>query len=169
MAHHHHAEPTSPPRARVLVISSTRTLETDRGGPVLVELAEAGGVEVLGREVLPDDEPAIRARVVEIARQGEVDLLLLTGGTGISSRDVTCEALESCLDKTLPGFGEIFRSLSFAEIGAGAMLSRAVAGVTARTLVFALPGSPAACRLAMEKLILPQLGHLRGEIQKEHK
>jgi molybdenum cofactor biosynthesis protein B len=167
MAHHHHADPGEAPRARVLVISSTRNLETDRGGPVLVEMAEAGGVDVLGREVVADEEAVIRERVLEISRLGEVDLLLLTGGTGISSRDVTFEALESCLDKTLPGFGEVFRALSFAEIGAAAMLSRAVAGVIARTLVFALPGSPAACRLAMEKLILPQLGHMRGELQKE--
>jgi molybdenum cofactor biosynthesis protein B len=113
------------------------------------------------------DEPAEVARLVKLAcADPAVHAVILTGGTGITSRDSTFEAVEALLDKRLPGFGELFRMLSFAEVGAAAMLSRAQMGIHARRIVVSLPGSPNACRLALEKLLIPELGHLLREVSR---
>jgi molybdenum cofactor biosynthesis protein B len=148
----------------VLTVSDTRTAETDTGGAVIRELLASGGHTVVASQIVRD-EPADVARVVrEACADARVQVVILTGGTGITSRDSTFEAVESLLDKRLPGFGELFRVLSYGEVGAAAMLSRAHMGIHARRVVVSLPGSPAACRLALEKLLLPELGHLVREV-----
>jgi molybdenum cofactor biosynthesis protein B len=148
----------------VLTISDSKTPDTDTSGKLIRELVAGAGHRVVGHAIVKD-EPA---QVTDIIRQGcgnrDVQAFILTGGTGVTSRDSTFEAVEAILDKRLTGFGELFRVLSYQEIGAAAMLSRAQAGVIQRRALFSLPGSPNACRLALEKLILPELGHLLREI-----
>jgi len=147
----------------VLTVSDTKTPETDTSGAVIRELLTAAGHRVSGSAIVRD-EPAQVARIVRDAcARDDVQAVLLTGGTGITSRDSTYEAVEALLDKRLPGFGELFRMLSFQEIGAAAMLSRAQLGIHARRIVVSLPGSPNACRLALERLLIPELGHLLRE------
>lgn len=157
-------------RCFVLVVSDTRTLETDRGGALIEELLEAAGHEVLSRQVVRDESQSIRGAVEQASGGiGDPEVILVTGGSGIGPRDVTPEALRPLLTKELPGFGEVFRVLSFQEVGAATMLSRAFAGVMGRTLLFVLPGSTNAVRLAMEKLIAPELSHLVREIRPERR
>ena len=147
----------------VLTVSDTRTPENDTGGDTIRALLTGGGHVVVGSAIVRD-EPADVARIVrEACADPRVKVVILTGGTGITSRDSTFEAVEALLDKRLPGFGELFRVLSYQEIGAAAMLSRAQMGIHARRIVVSLPGSPNACRLALEKLLLPELGHLLRE------
>ena len=164
----HRAEAPSRVRCFVITVSDTRTLETDKGGALIEELLNAGGHECVERRVVPDVESDI-ATAVRDAESGIVNpqTIILTGGSGIGPRDVTPEAVRPLLTKELPGFGEVFRVLSWNEIGAATMLSRAFAGVRGRTLIFVLPGSPNAVRLAMEKLICPELGHLVREVRPE--
>jgi molybdenum cofactor biosynthesis protein B len=150
----------------VLTVSDTRTPDNDTGGNVIRELLSGAGHPVIGSAIVRD-EPADVARVVrEACADPRVQVVVLTGGTGITSRDSTFEAVEALLDKRLPGFGELFRVLSYQEIGAAAMLSRAQMGIHARRIVVSLPGSPNACRLALEKLLLPELGHLVREVSR---
>jgi molybdenum cofactor biosynthesis protein B len=150
----------------VLTVSDTKTPDTDTSGTVIRELLTAAGHRVAGSAIVRD-EPADVARLVrEACGNPAVQVVILTGGTGITSRDSTFEAVEALLDKRLPGFGELFRMLSFAEIGAAAMLSRAQMGIHARRIVVSLPGSPNACRLALEKLLIPELGHLLREVSR---
>ncbi len=163
---HAHQEAARPAGISVIVVSDTRSLADDVGGRLLAELAATAGHDVLSREVVPDDLDRIRAAIDRVSAAG-ADVILLTGGTGVSPRDRTPEAVEPLFNRKLPGFGEIFRVLSFQEIGAAAMVSRATAGLVGRAAVFALPGSPAGCRLAMERLILPELGHLLSQIRAE--
>lgn len=146
-------------RIAVVTVSDTRSEETDRSGEHLVELARRAGHTMTSRALVRDEVDAVRGAIGE-ALAGDADAVLVTGGTGVSPRDVTWEAATPLLEKELPGFGELFRALSYAEIGPAAMLSRATAGVARGKAVFLLPGSPAALGLAMEKLILPELGHL---------
>ena len=147
----------------VLTVSDTKNPETDTSGAVIRELLTAAGHRVAGSAIVRD-EPAEVARLVRDAcARYDVQTVILTGGTGITSRDSTYEAVEALLDKRLPGFGELFRMLSFQEIGAAAMLSRAQMGIHARRIVVSLPGSPNACRLALDKLLIPELGHLLRE------
>jgi molybdenum cofactor biosynthesis protein B len=148
----------------VLTVSDTRTVGTDTSGQAIASLLEAGGHVVTGRQAVRD-EPEDVARVIteEIAR-GHARVIITTGGTGISRRDSTYEAVTRLFDKQLDGFGELFRMLSFHDIGPAAMLSRATAGVVSGCAIFMLPGSEAAVRLAMEKLILPELGHVAREL-----
>jgi len=147
----------------VLTVSDTKNSETDTSGAVIRELLTAAGHRVAGSAIVRD-EPAEVARLVRDAcARDDVQTVILTGGTGITSRDSTYEAVEALLDKRLPGFGELFRMLSFQEIGAAAMLSRAQMGIHARRIVVSLPGSPNACRLALERLVIPELGHLLRE------
>ena len=147
----------------VLTVSDTKNAETDTSGAVIRELLTAAGHRVAGSAIVRD-EPAEVARLVRDAcARDDVQTVILTGGTGITSRDSTYEAVEALLDKRLPGFGELFRMLSFQEIGAAAMLSRAQMGIHARRIVVSLPGSPNACRLALERLVIPELGHLLRE------
>jgi molybdenum cofactor biosynthesis protein B len=150
----------------VVTVSDTRTAETDTGGQVIRARLAAGGHAVIGSTIVRD-EPAEVVRVVrEACADPRVQVVLLTGGTGITSRDSTFEAVEGLLDKRLPGFGELFRMLSYEEVGAAAMLSRAQMGIHARRIVVSLPGSPNACRLALDKLLVPELGHLVREVSR---
>lgn len=153
-------------RCVVLVISDTRTLDTDTGGRAIAELLAAAGHLVVDRRVLKDDPGPVADLVRELAASGVADAVITTGGTGITHRDSTFEAIDGLLDKRLPGFGELFRMLSFEQVGAAAMLSRACAGTCGRLIVLALPGSEKAVRLAMTRLILPELGHLVSEIRR---
>jgi molybdopterin adenylyltransferase len=164
--HHHHDLRDA--RCLVLTVSDTRTAASDTGGPTVVDLLRAHGHEVIGQQIVKDDLAAIRSATLVAIEDERVDAVVLTGGTGISPRDVTPEAILPMLDRVLPGFGEAFRQLSFADIGPAAMLSRACAGVVGTTLVFALPGSPAACRLGVEKLVGPVLGHALAMMSPVH-
>ena len=148
----------------ILTVSDTRTIETDESGALCVALVEKAGHAVIGRAILPDDPRLVEAHCRDAA--AAADAILVNGGTGISGRDTTYEAVVRMLEKRLDGFGELFRMLSFADIGSRAMASRAVAGVAGKTLIFSRPGSTKAVRLAMEKLVVPELGHLVGELNK---
>jgi molybdenum cofactor biosynthesis protein B len=150
----------APPRYAILTVSDSRDEASDRSGAKLVELVEASGATVAGRRLVPDELGAIREAAREAIADPGVDVLLVTGGTGAAPRDVTPEAVEPLLEKPLPGFGELFRALSYEAIGPAAMLSRASAGVAGGTAVFLLPGSPAAVELATARLILPEAPHL---------
>ncbi|MCI0545661.1 MAG: molybdenum cofactor biosynthesis protein MoaB [Candidatus Rokubacteria bacterium] len=148
----------------VLTISDSKTPETDTSGRLIRELVEAAGHTVSGHGIVKDEPAQVTAVIRKGSADPAVQVFILTGGTGITSRDSTFETVEALLEKRLTGFGELFRMLSYQEIGAAAMLSRAQAGVVSRRIVFSLPGSPNACRLALEKLILPELGHLIREV-----
>ncbi len=151
----------------VLTISDTKTPETDTSGAVIRELLAAGGHEVVGSAIVRDEPSAVQDVIQrECDGASATRALIMTGGTGITSRDTTFEAVDRLLDKRLPGFGELFRMLSFQEVGAAAMLSRAQAGVRNGRIVVSLPGSPNACRLALEKLLIPELGHLVREVSR---
>jgi molybdenum cofactor biosynthesis protein B len=153
-------------RAYVVTVSDTRTHENDTSGQAAKELLTAAGHTIAGYRVVKD-EPAIVAGVIKnVAHEGLADVVITSGGTGISSRDSTYEAVTHLLHKRLDGFGELFRMLSYAEIGSAAMLSRAVAGIYEGVVVFCTPGSTAAVKLALEKLILPELGHLAFEVNR---
>jgi molybdopterin adenylyltransferase len=149
--------PFVPLAVAVVTISDTRTLETDTSGALLVELLGAAGHQVARRVLIRDDLTGIRASIAALIADPSVQVVLATGGTGITARDVTVEALEPLITKHIPGFGELFRWLSFAEIGASTIQSRACAALCDKTLVFALPGSRGAVKLAMERIVLPQL------------
>ena len=167
MGHREHRRdaPLSVPTA-ILTVSDTRTEATDTGGGLIRRLLREGGHPVADYRILPDEPRKIRSALREWGADPEVRAVILTGGTGVSPRDRTAEAVTALLDRELPGFGEIFRWLSYREVGPAAMLSRAVAGVFRDRAIFALPGSEAAVRLAMTELILPELGHLVGQIAK---
>lgn len=150
----------------VLTISDTKTPETDTSGTLISELLLAAGHRVVGSAIVRDEPVDVQRIVRERCASPQVQAVIMTGGTGITSRDSTFEAVEVLLDKRLPGFGELFRMLSFQEIGSAAMLSRAQAGVRAGRIVVSLPGSPNACRLALEKLLIPELGHLVREVNR---
>jgi molybdenum cofactor biosynthesis protein B len=150
----------------VLTISDTKTPETDTSGTLIRERLTAAGHRVVGSSIVRDEPKDVQRIIREAAADSSVQVIIMTGGTGITSRDSTFEAVEAMLDKRLPGFGELFRMLSFQEIGAAAMLSRAQMGIHARRIVVSLPGSPNACRLALEKLLLPEMGHLVREVSR---
>ena len=150
----------------VLTVSDSRTPETDSGGDLIVERLESAGHRVVERELVKDDPHEIGRVVAEWIRHDEIQVVLTTGVTGVSQRDGTVEVVERFLDKRLDGFGELFRMLSWEEVGSAAMLSRAVGGLAHGTLFFALPGSRAAVALALDRLILPELPHLLFERQR---
>ena len=150
----------------VLTVSDSRTVENDTSGKLIRELLEAKGHRAVLHEIVPDDAGVIRLAVLRALAHGQVDAVIATGGTGVSPRDVTPEAVTPLFEKELAGFGELFRMLSFQEIGAAAVLSRAVAGTAARKVVYVLPGSSGAVRLALERLILPELGHVVGQLRR---
>jgi cyclic pyranopterin phosphate synthase len=145
-------------RVGIVTVSDTRTLETDVSGALAAELLATAGHVVAARRVVRDEPLEVRAAVERLLAEAEV--VITNGGTGIAARDSTYEALAGAFDKTLDGFGELFRSLSYADIGAAAMMSRATAGTMAGGVVIVLPGSPDAVRLGLEKIVLPELGHL---------
>ncbi len=158
----------APPALRfaVLTFSDTRDLAADRGGDFLVKCVGGAGHLVAHRSLHADDAGEIEAAVRAAVALDEVDLVLTTGGTGLARRDVTFDTLRRILDTEIPGFGELFRWLSYEEIGPATILSRALGGVLAGTVVLALPGSPKALRLAMEKIVLPEAGHLVGQVRR---
>jgi molybdenum cofactor biosynthesis protein B len=158
----------SPERVRVavLTISDTRTPETDTGGNAIVELMREAGHEIPHREIVEDDAPRIEMVLQKFLAEASLDAVITTGGTGISARDTTYEVVSRLIDKKLDGFGELFRMLSYEEIGAAAILSRAVAGASGSKFVACLPGSTNAVRLAMEKLLLPEIPHVVFELRK---
>ncbi|MEP6918812.1 MAG: molybdenum cofactor biosynthesis protein B [Acidobacteriota bacterium] len=160
----HRRDAPSSVRCFVLTISDTRTDATDTSGDAIASLLIAASHEVVGRQIVPDDPAAVRAALA--AQPERVQVIVTTGGTGITARDSTYEAISGLLDKRLDGFGELFRMLSYDEIGAAAMLSRACAGTIGRTALFSLPGSEHAVRLAMTKLILPEIGHVVRELER---
>ena len=153
-------------RCAVVTISDTRTLETDRGGLLIVEMLAAGGHEVTGRQIVRDDPSEIEPLLLKLADPAVTDAVLMTGGTGIAARDRTFETVSGLLTKAMPGYGELFRMLSYEDIGPAAMLSRAIGGVLNNVIVLTMPGSVAAVQLAMEKLIVPEIGHLVYEARK---
>ena len=144
-------------RCAVLTISDTRTLDTDTGGAAVLDLLESQGHEVVARGLVRDDETAVLGWVQRQRARDDVDAIITTGGTGVAKRDNTHEALMKLLDKPIPGFGELFRWISFQEIGTSTIQSRAEAALCDATYVFLLPGSPGACRTAMEKILIEQL------------
>ncbi len=162
----HQASSPTQLRCAVITVSDTRTLETDTGGAAVIEHLEKAGHQILVREIIRDEPATMRPLLQSLAERDDLDALLLTGGTGISSRDFTYETVSALLTKPLPGYGELFRMLSYAEIGPAALLSRATGGLIGRTVVLTMPGSPAGVRLAMEKIIVPELGHLVREARR---
>lgn len=165
--HHRHRE-TAPRRLRcyVLTVSDTRGEDADRSGRAIRELLEGAGHHLAGAAIVPDEPARIREQIEARLAGTDTDVILITGGTGIAPRDRTVEAVRELLERELPGFGEIFRMLSFSEIGPAAMLSRALAGVARGKAIFALPGSTDAVKLAMNRIILPEIGHLLRELGK---
>ncbi|WP_447975567.1 MogA/MoaB family molybdenum cofactor biosynthesis protein [Nitrospira sp. Kam-Ns4a] len=167
MSHEEHKR-HAPRRVGCLVItcSDTRTPETDTSGALIRRLLTEAGHEVVGYHVVKDEPAAIRALIEAGVRQDGVQAVIINGGTGISRRDSTFEAVDALLEKRLDGFGEIFRYLTYLDIGSPAIMSRATAGLYKGRILFSTPGSEAAVRLAMEKLILPELGHIIRELAK---
>jgi molybdenum cofactor biosynthesis protein B len=157
-------------RCMILTVSDTRTYETDKSGALIKKYLEEAGHCVTEYQVVKDEYSLIQQGLKVISSRADIDAVLINGGTGIALRDTTYEAVRDCVDKEMPGFGEIFRYLSFAEdIGSAAILSRAIAGVRDGKAIFAMPGSTGAVKLAMERIIIPELGHVIREILKDRK
>jgi molybdenum cofactor biosynthesis protein B len=150
----------------VITVSTTRTKENDVSGKTIISLLEGNGHTVLYYDVISDDMSLISQSLEHAIEKEGVQAVILNGGTGIGKSDVTIEALKPLLEKELVGFGELFRYLSYKEVGSPSILSRAIAGVSKGKIIFCLPGSTNACKLAMEKLILPELGHMVYELSK---
>ncbi len=144
----------------VMTISDTRTEATDTSGRAIADLLESAGHQIAGRTIIKDEPDLVRSAIERQLANPEVQVIITTGGTGITSRDSTYEVVSGMLQKTLDGFGELFRMISYEQIGSAAMLTRACAGVVGGRIVASLPGSEAAVRLAMERLVIPELGHL---------
>jgi molybdopterin adenylyltransferase len=147
----------------VITVSDTRTEETDTGGQTVIDHLLAAGHTLHARHIIRDEPQPMRELLLKLAGDHHLTAILLTGGTGISSRDQTYETVTALLDKPLPGYGELFRQLSYAEIGPAAILSRATGGVMRGKVVLTMPGSPNGVKLAMEKIVVPQLRHLVRE------
>ncbi|OCQ96477.1 molybdenum cofactor biosynthesis protein B [Limnothrix sp. PR1529] len=153
-------------RCAVITVSDTRNFETDRSGQLIRDRLTWAGHSIVTYQILKDEPALIAETVLQLCQRPDIDALLLNGGTGIAPRDTTYDAIARLLDKTLPGFGELLRQLSFAEVGSRAMASRAIAGVCQGKLVFSMPGSSNAVSLALDSLILPELIHLVTQLQK---
>jgi len=155
------------PSARCLVvtISDSRTMETDRSGARIAELLTEAGHEIAERRIVPDEAAEIRELLEAACADTAIDAVITSGGTGLAPRDVTTEVVDQLLTRRLDGFGELFRMLSFEEIGSAAMLSRATGGLAGETMVFALPGSSKAVELGITRLVAPELGHILGLIR----
>jgi molybdenum cofactor biosynthesis protein B len=164
--HAHRAYAPEKLRCAILTVSDSRDAKSDGSGAVIEAALGAAGHTIALREILRDDRAAIHEWVLRCVARSDIDAVLVTGGTGVSPRDQTIEAVEPLLQRQLPGFGEIFRALSFEEIGPAAMLSRALAGTVERTAVFVMPGSRGAVKLALERLIVPELPHLIGQLRR---
>lgn len=158
-----------PPRAlgfAVVVVSDSKDPATDRNGPLVQDLVEAAGHALAERKLLPNAVSAVQEELQDLLARDGIDVVVFCGGTGFSPRDLSVDAVRPFLEREVEGFGELFRALSFAEVGAAAMLSRACGGVARQRAVFCLPGSPHAVRLAVERLILPEVGHLLGQVRR---
>lgn len=164
--HTHRAAAATGVAVHVVTVSDTRTLETDTGGALAAELLVAGGHHVASREIVRDEPSEIAAAFERALSRDDVRAILFTGGTGVAPRDVTPDVIEPRLTRLVPGFGELFRMLSYGEIGSAALLSRALAGLVAGRVVFVVPGSRGAVRLALDRLVVPELGHLAAEATK---
>jgi len=160
--HKHHARTNL--KVGVITASDTRTPDTDESGRLIRTLFEGAGHQVTYYEILPDDREKLSAAIAN--NLPNLDAIVINGGTGISARDGGTEVVKSLIDKELDGFGEIFRMLSFQQIGSAAIMSRAIAGVRKGKLIVALPGSPDACKLAMDQLIIPEIGHIVSLLRK---
>lgn len=158
---HHKADQTAV-QCAVVTVSDTRTPDTDKSGALIEQLLRQSGHTIAGYAIVPDEPAKIRECVRSYCESGHCQVVILTGGTGIAPRDATPDTLMSLYERRLDGFGELFRMLSFREIGTAAMISRASAGIYRQTVIFSLPGSTAAVRLGMNELILPQIGHMVG-------
>ncbi|WP_079510053.1 MogA/MoaB family molybdenum cofactor biosynthesis protein [Mesobacillus jeotgali] len=155
-------------RCKVITVSDTRTTDTDKSGKLMIEMLESAGHKIVDYVIVKDEAEPIKSEVLKGSANPDIDVILTNGGTGIAKRDVTIETVQSIFEKEIPGFGEIFRMLSYQEdIGSAALLSRAAAGVVNDRGVFSTPGSTGAVRLAMEKLILPEIGHVVRELTKD--
>ncbi len=162
----HHDDAPKRLNVAVVTVSDTRTIDTDTSGARIIALLDAAGHNILDRQIVPDEPHRMAPLLRSYQDREDLHAVLLTGGTGISPRDQTYETVSALLTRPLPGYGELFRMLSYAEIGPAAMLSRAVGGLMGPLVVLVMPGSTAAVRLAMEKLILPELPHLVREARK---
>ena len=156
--HEHKRHATANLKIGIITASDTRTLDSDASGKLIRQLLEDAGHQVSYYELLPDEAERISSAIA--TSLPTLDAIIVNGGTGITARDRSADVVKSLIDKELEGFGELFRMLSYQEIGSAAMMSRAVAGIRHGKFVAAIPGSTAACKLAMEKLILPELGHI---------
>lgn len=166
----HREEAPSSVRCMIVTVSDTRTPETDKSGQLIRELLEQADYKIVSYRIVKDEYDEIQALVKEAASDPQIEAILLNGGTGIAKRDTTYEAVRDVLNKKMHGFGEVFRYLSYVEdIGSAAILSRAVAGVCNNTAVFSMPGSTGAVKLALTKIIVPELKHVMREIYKDHK
>jgi len=154
---HNHSDEFMPARVGILTVSDTRSLETDTSGLLIQDELEGSGHHVISRKVIRDDTEIIRAALEIHLNDPGCEFVIMTGGTGLSHRDVTPEAIRPYITKPIPGFGELFRMLSYEDIGTSTIQSRALAGLCGKTVVFALPGSTGACRLAMSRIILQQI------------
>ena len=164
--HAHHSDEPTRARVAVLTVSDSRTEDTDRSGAAIRRMLDDAGHEVYGYRILPDEPVQVRQAIETWLASDGCDAVIVNGGTGVSSRDRTYEAVAGMLEKRLDGFGELFRVLSYEDVGSAAMLSRAIAGTVGRKVVFSLPGSTGTVSLALEKLILPELGHLLRELRR---
>lgn len=164
--HRHAARPITA-RCAVVTLSDTRTIDTDKSGARIRELLESDGHVVANYQVIPDDPDRLRSSLDALLTRDAIDVILTTGGTGISRRDATVPVIEELIVQPLPGFGELFRMLSWDQIGSGAMLSRAFGGISASgKVIFAMPGSTKAVELALSKLIVPEIRHILRELRK---
>ena len=164
--HEHKADTPDQLRVAVITVSDTRTLETDTGGGLLCEKLGAAGHDLVERAIVPDEPARMRPLLESWRDRDDIDAVLMTGGTGISHRDMTFETVTELIDKPLPGYGELFRMLSYEEIGAATILSRATGGLMGRTVLLTMPGSRAAVALAMDRIVLPELNHLVREARR---
>ena len=164
--HKHRESAPETVRVAIVTISDTRTPETDTGGDIAQELLEEAGQEVVERRIVRDEVAGIRDDLVDLLARSDVDAVITTGGTGISARDTTYEVVDRMIEKRLDGFGEVFRMLSYEEIGSATIMSRALAGSVGSKFLASLPGSRNAVRLAVEKLLVPELAHVVFELRK---
>ena len=162
----HRAEALTSLNLAIITVSDTRTIETDSSGALIIKLAEAAGHVIVDRAIVADEPSIMTPLLVSYRDRDDLHAVLMTGGTGVTQRDQTYETVAALLNKTMPGYGELFRMLSYPEIGTACMLSRAIGGVMGKLIVLTMPGSRAAVELAMNKVILPEITHLVREARK---
>ena len=166
--HEHKSKATQPVRCKVITVSDTRTKETDKSGALMIQLLKEHDMQIASYEIVKDDQTSIQQAILAGCSDENIDVVLTNGGTGLTKRDVTIEAVQALIHKEIVGFGELFRMLSYTEdIGSAAIMSRAIAGTINEKAVFSTPGSSGAVRLAMTKLILPELRHVVWELNRQ--